>query len=180
MNSNNNDVSFNKVIKLVALGDGAVGKTSLIRHWAENKFEKTYLKTLGVDITDKSIILGHNTKIKIVVWDLAGQESYKSYRSAFYQGTEAIMIVADVTNPATFDNLPTWRDEISQFVGIKVPTIFLANKCDLVEIRKVQMEEILTVANHLGLKEDQVFETSALNGLNVLDAFTRIAELSLE
>jgi small GTP-binding protein len=170
---------FDKVIKLVAVGDGGVGKTSLIRRWAENKFEKTYLKTLGVDITDKSISY-KDKKIKMVVWDLAGQESYKTYRSAFYKGTEAIMIVADVTNPATFDNLTNWRDEISNFVGIKVPTIFLANKCDLVGIRTVERNQILAIGKHLGLNQDQIFETSALEGTNVKEAFEKLAKQALE
>ena len=173
------DENYDKIIKLVAVGDGAVGKTSLIRRWAENKFEKTYLKTLGVDITDKSIKLENGKKIKMVVWDLAGQESYKSYRSAFYHGTEAIMIVADVTNPATFDNLPSWVEEISKYVGIKVPTIFLANKCDLTDQRKVLLPQIHQVAKHIGLKKDQIFETSALEGINVHEAFTFLAQLSL-
>lgn len=176
----NDKENFSKTIKLVAVGDGAVGKTSLIRRWAENKFEKNYLKTLGVDITDKIVTLNNGSTLKMVVWDLAGQESYKTYRSAFYSGCEAIMIVADVTNPATFDNLPNWSEEIVQFVGIKVPTIFLANKCDLESQRKIAKDQILQAGKHLGLKEDQIFETSALVGQNVKEAFTKLAKLSLK
>ena len=173
------DNEYDQVLKLVAVGDGAVGKTSLIRRWADNKFQKSYLKTIGVDITEKSVTL-KGKKLKIVVWDLAGQESYKSYRSPFYAGTQAIMVVADVTNPTTFDNLTSWQEEISKFVGIKVPTIFFANKCDLAGIRTVEKNQIISVGKHLGLKEDQIFETSALEGTNVLDAFTKIAEMSLQ
>lgn len=180
MKKDKSNITFSKVLKLVAIGDGAVGKTSLIRRWAENKFEKNYLKTLGVDITDTNIKLDNDNYIKMVVWDIAGQEEYRSYRSSFYSGTEAVMIVADVTNPATFDNLQNWAQEIDQFLGIKVPTIFLANKCDLQDQRKVHLEDILQAGKHLGLNTSQVFETSAMDGMNVKEAFTKLAELSLE
>ena len=178
--SNPEEIVIHKTIKVLCLGDGAVGKTSLIRRFAQNKFEKSYLETLGVDITDKLVqVKEYQKNLKMVIWDIAGQDRYKTYRSTFYQGTEALIVVADVTNPATFDNLQLWKKEIDQFLGIQLPTIFLANKCDLVEQRKVMNKEVLQVGKLLTLSSDQIFETSALDGLNVIQAFNKLAKLSL-
>ncbi len=175
---NSDEIYINKIIKVLCLGDGAVGKTSLIRRFAHNKFDKSYLETLGVDITDKIVpVLDKN--LKMIIWDIAGQDRYKTYRSAFYQGTEALIIVADVTNPSTFDNLQIWKKEIDQFLGIKLPTIFLANKCDLKDQRKVHDNAVYQVGNLLELNNDQIFETSALEGFNVNNAFNKLANLSM-
>lgn len=172
------EITISKTIKVLCLGDGAVGKTSLIRRFAQNKFEKSYLETLGVDITDK-VISVNDKNLKLVIWDIAGQDRYKIYRSAFYQGTEALIVVADVTNPITFDNLQIWKKEIDRFLGIQLPTVFLANKCDLEDQRRVKQNEILQVGNLLNLDNDFIFETSALRGTNVKDAFGKLAQMSL-
>ena len=172
------EIVLDKTIKVLCLGDGAVGKTSLIRRFAHNKFEKSYLETLGVDITDKIVSI-QDKNLKMVIWDIAGQERYKNFRAAFYQGTEALIVVADVTNPETFDNLPIWKKEINQFLGVQLPTIFLANKCDLQDQRKVKNNEVLQVGNLLTLENNQIFETSALTGINVNNAFNKLASLNL-
>ncbi len=172
------EIIIHKTMKVLCLGDGAVGKTSLIRRFAHNKFEKSYLETLGVDITDKMIPVKEKN-LKMVIWDIAGQDRYKHYRAAFYNGTEALIIVADVTNPTTFDNLTIWKKEIDQYLGVKLPTIFLANKCDLQEQRKVMSNEVLQVGKLLDLESNQIFETSALSGAYVNDAFDKLAFLSL-
>lgn len=176
--NNFEELTINKTIKVLCLGDGGVGKTSLIRRFAQNKFEKSYLETLGVDITDK-VISVNNKNLKLVIWDIAGQDRYKIYRSAFYQGTEALIVVADVTNPTTFDNLQIWKKEIDKFLGIQLPTVFLANKCDLENQRRVMKNEILQVGKLLNLYDDFIFETSALEGTNVKNAFAKLAQLSL-
>lgn len=176
------ELTINKVIKVLCLGDGAVGKTSLIRRFAHNKFTKSYLETLGVDITDKIVtVTKANEKInlKMVIWDIAGQDRYIHYRTAFYSGTEALIIVADVTNPTTFDNLQLWKSEIDHYLGVKLPTIFLANKCDLSDQRKVMIDEILQVGKLLELDNNQIFESSALDGNNVTEAFYKLANESL-
>lgn len=177
-NGKSDEININKIIKVLCLGDGAVGKTSLIRRFAHNKFDKSYLETLGVDITDKIVpVLDKN--LKMIIWDIAGQDRYKAYRSAFYQGTEALIIVADLLNPSTFDNLQIWKKEIDHFLGVKLPTIFLANKCDLSEQRKVMNNEVLQVGKLLELDTNQIFETSALEGKNVKEAFYKLANLCL-
>ena len=176
------DISISKTIKVLCLGDGAVGKTSLIRRFAHNKFEKSYLETLGVDITDKIVPVmteQENKNLKMVIWDIAGQDRYRNYRAAFYQGTDALIVVADVTNPTTFDNLQTWKNEMDQFLGIKLPTIFLANKCDLKDQRKIMNNAVLQVGKLLNLSSNQIFETSALEGTNVDKAFDKLANLSI-
>ncbi len=163
-------------IKVTVIGEGAVGKTSLIRRWAEGKFEKSYLATLGVDITHKTVQV-ENLNFKMILWDIAGQHRYKQFRNTFYTGTQGIIIVADVTNPASLDALPSWKVELETFVDKDLPTILIANKSDLEDERKVGIKSIQQVGKVIGIPSDFIFETSALVGTNVESAFQSIAAL---
>lgn len=163
-------------IKVTVIGEGAVGKTSLIRRWAEGMFEKTYLETLGVDITDK-IIQIDNFVFKMVLWDIAGQERYKTFRNAFYSGTQGVIIVADITNPASLDAIPNWKEELNQYTNKNLPSVLLVNKADLIDDRNVGSKEILKVGRLLGIPDNCIYETSALFGQNVENAFQMMARL---
>ena len=163
-------------VKITVIGEGAVGKTSLIRRWAEGKFEKTYLATLGVDITDKTVHVD-NLIFKMILWDIAGQRRYKQFRNAFYKGTQGIIMVADVTNTASLDALPSWKEELEQYVDKELPSILLANKSDLDDDRKVGQKAIHKVGQVIGIPSEFIFETSALLGTNVESAFQSIAAL---
>lgn len=117
------------VRKVVVAGDGAVGKTSLIRRYATGKFEESRVMTIGVDFQTEVVTLGQR-RVKLSIWDVAGQERFGSFRKTFYSGARAVALVYDVTRPESLDNLKMWRKEI---LGIApgANMLVVGNKIDL-------------------------------------------------
>ncbi|MHA1275639.1 MAG: Rab family GTPase [Candidatus Helarchaeota archaeon] len=165
------------VFKIVVIGNGAVGKTSLIARFAEKMFKAEYKPTLGVNIVIKEFDLGNN-HIKLTVWDIAGQARWRDVRSVYYRGSNGAIIVYDVTRPNTFEALQSWYDDLLKFSqDEEIPRILLANKIDLPDLRKV------TTA--VGKKSAEVlnapyFETSAKDGTQVDEAFKEISQMILD
>ncbi|OLS24410.1 MAG: Transforming protein p29 precursor [Candidatus Heimdallarchaeota archaeon LC_3] len=155
------------VFKIVAVGNGGTGKTSCFRRFALNKFETSYLMTLGVDFTTKDMIIvdptsGEEKKIKLVLADTAGQEYYSSIRPSYYMGAQGCVIVFDLSNKTSYESLIKWIKEIKTHL----PNILIAiigNKVDLPG-RRVTKEEGESFA-----KEHDVayFETSAKEGTGI-------------
>lgn len=117
------------VVKIVVAGDGAVGKTSLIRRYASGQFEESRVMTIGVDFQTEVVKLGER-EVKLSIWDVAGQDQFGSFRQSFYKGARAVGLVYDVTRPETLDSLVKWRDEILAIVpGVNM--LVVGNKTDL-------------------------------------------------
>lgn len=158
--------------KVVVVGDENVGKSSLILRHAENKFKENYLPTLGVSITTNSFDLPlRKAKVVFSTWDFGGQAYFRRVRLSYYAGAQACFIVFDLTNRKSFDNVLSWQEERSKLAG-NVITILLGNKNDLVSSRAVTQQEAIEFANEHGFT---YFETSALTGANVQDAFNLLA-----
>jgi Ras-related protein Rab-1A len=119
------------LLKITILGDGNVGKTSLVRRFCEGKFESSRVMTIGVDFQTKIIILPDLTA-KLSIWDVAGQDRFQAVRENFYRGSRAAALVYDLTRPDSFLNLPRWYDEIIRIVP-GIPFIVVGNKLDLVQ-----------------------------------------------
>ncbi len=166
-------------LKILLIGSGRVGKTSLARKFVEKQFQKDYLPTLGVNLMAKDITLdfrGKSINVRVTLWDLAGQESFKALLPAYYRGVEGVFFVADLTNPRSFETLPRWHADLKQTVPEPVPTILLANKCDLpatVDDKTIQDSIPLVGAS-------ASFKTSAKVWDNVLNAFQALTLLILE
>jgi len=166
LRSNSGNFSF----KIIVLGDQNVGKTSLILRHAENRFKENYLPTLGVSITTNSIDLAlRKAKINFSIWDFGGQAYFRRVRLSYYAGAQACFIVFDLTNRESFDNVLKWNEEKLKFAG-DIVTILLGNKNDLERV--ISTEEVVEFANKNGFT---FFETSALTGSNVTDAFSLLA-----
>jgi small GTP-binding protein len=165
--------------KVIACGDPGVGKTSTILQFTDNAFMRTYIPTLGVSISEK-VISVKNYKINLILWDIAGQSKFEVMRRHFYQGTEAVILIFDLTNRKSFDSVPNWfqdlRKNVSPFKE-RLTGFILGNKEDLIEKREVSNEEALNVANELGLG---YIETSALTGKNVEESFIKLSKALLE
>lgn len=116
-------------LKVVVAGNGNVGKTSLIRQYCEGKFEASRVMTIGVDFQTKVVQLPGGP-VKLSLWDVAGQDRFKSFRTGFYRGARAVALVYDVTLPESFASLPKWRDEVLQSAP-KTRFIVVGNKIDL-------------------------------------------------
>ncbi|TFG17784.1 MAG: GTP-binding protein [Promethearchaeota archaeon] len=164
--------------KFVIAGDGAVGKTSLVRRFVEDKFDKDYKSTIGLNIVSHNFELMGN-QITASLWDVGGQEHFSRFRQTYYLGTQAAFIVFDLTNRKSFENIEYWYNEIKTY-GNKpnVSICLVGNKSDLK--RKVKFEEGLALADKLSEKDNSLIsyvETSAAKGDNVDEAFKNISYL---
>jgi small GTP-binding protein len=165
----------NYVLKMVALGDGAVGKTSCIMRYTQNQFGESYKATIGTNIAVKDLEIevrpGEPSTAQVVIWDLAGQPTYKDLRSRYMVGASIAFLVFDVTRPPTFLNVASWYDS---FVAVApdAVVILVANKVDR-EDRVVPLEAGEMFSKWRGL---DYIETSAKTGENVERMFTTSVE----
>lgn len=160
------------VFKLVIAGDGAVGKTTLVQKFVEEKFNEDYLATIGANIMKKAYKLrGEDVICQFSIWDLAGQDLFKRARKSYFSNAAAGIIVFDTTRRATFEHVKTWMLEF-QIIGKPVPIVLVGNKIDLVDEREVSREDAETLAQELNLS---YIETSAKDGNNVEEVFEMLA-----
>ena len=160
------------VFKVVILGDAAVGKTSLINQFVEGSFNEDYKPTLGANIVRKDVNL-NNTKVRLIMWDLAGQEKYNVIRSMYYQGCTGTLIVYDITRYNTFDNVNAkWLKDFKNYVKKEGAYILIGNKSDLKDQRAVSTEEGEKLAREIDASD--FIETSAKYGENVEMAFKNL------
>ncbi len=163
--------------KVIICGDPEVGKTSTVLRFTDRAFRRIYLQTIGVNISEKDIICKNNNKIIYAIWDIAGQSKYRLVRKHFYQGADAKVLVFDLTRPETFNNIVHWFNDIRGQLKEDLAGMIIGNKCDLENKRGVTAEQISALSRDLGL---DYFETSALTGENVDEAFYRLAELIIQ
>ena len=172
-------------MKVCLLGNGNVGKTSIKRRYLGMQFKETYMATIGADFTLKEQEYKDIT-IKYLIWDLAGQVKYQNIRGSYFMGAKGIMLVYDVTNKLSFDELGQWIDEFHRTVkGESTPIILVANKIDL---REAGIPALSTAEGEAKAQElrDQYktyvhfVETSAKTGENVDIAFDKLSEVLYE
>ena len=173
-------------IKLCLLGDGAVGKTSLVKAFVQKGFQKDYLMTVGVDITMKDIAVSDKS-FKLSIHDIAGQERFQDFRSVFFNGANMAFCVFDVTRRQSLDSLAEiWLEQLLPTVTDNNFTIFLiGNKVDLEDIREIKSSECELTYRRLKRKFNMLnwagfIETSALNNFHVNEAFYKITESYVE
>jgi small GTP-binding protein len=166
--------------RVVLLGEAAVGKTSLVRRYTENVFDEEYKQTIGTTFATKDIDVtdgeGAVRKVRLNVWDMGGQSTYRELRRQFMKGASGAIIVFDVTRPETFMAMNNWFESFKE-VCPDSPVIISANKVDLVDERMVPHEPGMMLRNWF---QAEYFETSAKTGDEVDNVFTRIAEVVLE
>lgn len=163
--------------KIIIVGDPEVGKTSITLRFTNKAFLRTYIPTLGVNITDKNIRVDHSI-IKVIIWDIAGQSKFQTTRKNFYRGAEGIILVFDLTWQKSFDNLSNWYQDVIKTLNIQKNFVgfIIGNKNDLKNERKVKREDAETLANKLNLR---YIETSALTGENIMFIFHKMGEILL-
>jgi len=174
-----------KIFKVVLIGDGAVGKTSLRKRYLGEGFVASHMATLGVDFAQKRLEL-NGVQVRLIIWDLAGQPSYEKVRRHYYLGSHGIILVYSVVNRESFDNASKWLVEAYKYMGQLPPTAVLGNKTDLRESSSpdsiVTTEEGNRFADYFSerLLVSVVFrETSALRDENVVEAFTELTRLMI-
>jgi len=162
------------MLKLVLLGSPATGKTSLINRYVQHSFEEDYNSTLGVNIVVKEIFLEErDTLVKLIFWDIAGQEKYDLSRQMFFQGCVGGLFVYDITRPSTlYDIEKKWLPDLKKHGSGKAPYLLIGNKNDLEEMRAISTKEGEEFSNRLNSLE--FMETSAKSGENVEKAFKNL------
>ena len=162
------------VLKLLLLGDLAVGKTSLVNQFLEHSFEEKYQATLGVNLIFKDVEIEEtNTKVRLILWDIAGQDKYEKTRKSYFEGCEGAMLVYDITRSSTFENIESkWLVDFKNYVSSKDAYILIGNKADLIEERTVTHEHGQGLAKKINAID--FIETSAKTGDNVEKAFINL------
>ena len=170
------DTNNSNVFKILTIGDGGVGKTSILRRYVENKFLKHHLSTIGIDYLSKTIKIKEQ-EIKLKIWDTAGQERYRNITSHIYKDADGIILVFDVTSEDSYNQITDWMDQIKNNVSQDdISLILIGNKCDIQE-RIVEKDREEQMAEKL---EINYFETSALTGQGISEAFEGLAKLILK
>ena len=158
--------------KVIFCGDFGVGKTSLIRRFVENRFEKDYISTIGVQLSKKTMLLSEKTKMNFILWDIGGQRQFDLNRTSFYNGANAVFIVVDRTRPDNLKSIEKWYKDLKKGISRTVPIVIVGNKSDLTDEIVITEEEIKDIGKLFGF---HYILTSALTGENVNDAFLYIA-----
>lgn len=164
--------SYDYNYKIILLGDGGVGKSSMIQKYVYDTFTIHTTATIGVVNTTK-VINVDNQKILLNIWDTAGQEKYRSMLSSFFRGCRAAILVYDITNEQTFKSLDYWIGQVREMGGDLVKFLLIGNKADLESNRRVTQKAGLDVARNNGML---FMETSCANSYNIQRAFHEIAE----
>jgi Ras-related protein Rab-7A len=169
-----------RVCKLLVLGDPGVGKTALFKRITEGSFCEEGISTLGADFATTIWPVGDET-VSLQIWDTAGQERFHAIGNAFYRGTDACMIVFDLTRKETFQHVTLWREGLEQKIGTNhphdFPLLLIGNKFDLAESREVNSDEAMTFGTSHGFS---YFEVSAKTQENIGNALDELARRFVE
>ena len=168
MSSNPN--GYDMIFNIVLIGDTSVGKTNILSKYLSNEFDPDSKATVGVEFGTKDFKIDNNI-VKVQIWDTAGQERYRSITNAYYKGAKGSLLVYDITNPKSFENLDKWLSDLKTNGEEKISIILIGNKSDLEEERKITTEQGKEKAEFYKLA---FMETSALNGNNIEKAFNEL------
>jgi len=162
---------YDYLFKLLLIGDSGVGKSCLLLRFADDTYTDSYISTIGVDFKIRTVDLDTKT-IKLQIWDTAGQERFRTITSSYYRGAHGIIIVYDITDKESFDNVRQWLFEIDRYASENVCKLLVGNKSDLSNKRAVEYDAAKAFADELTIP---FLETSAKNATNVEQAFLTMA-----
>ncbi len=161
---------YDYIVKILLIGDSGVGKSSMMIRFADDEFVDQSIPTIGVDFKIRTVEFNNKT-YKIQIWDTAGQERFRTITSSYYRGAQGIIIVYDITNKESFDNVKIWLTECSRY-NDRAQIILVGNKSDLDKsARKVSFNEAKEYANSKGYK---FVETSAKTNDGIENMFQEI------
>ena len=171
-------MSKNRSFKIIILGNQAVGKTSILEQYINKSFNNKYKATLGANFLTKKVVMDKG-EIMLQIWDTAGQELFQSLGTSFYRGSDACVLVFDVTSSKSFENLQPWREEFIFQIGQdqSIPFLVIANKIDLDDQRVVSKGRAKKWCDEYNLL---YCECSAKNGVGIVDGFNELCMSILE
>jgi len=165
---------YDYLFKLLLIGDSGVGKSCLLLRFADDTYTESYISTIGVDFKIRTIEMDGKT-IKLQIWDTAGQERFRTITSSYYRGAHGIIVVYDVTDQLSYNNVKQWLQEIDRYACDTVNKLLVGNKSDLTSKRVVDFATAKEFAKSSGFS---FLECSAKNATNVEEAFlTTVSEI---
>ena len=171
----NSDFEFQ--IKIVIIGDSGVGKTNFIFQFTEGRFSPLHVTTVGFDYKSKIIKLPTSKKkVKLQIWDTAGQEKYMSINKNLFQRVQGVILMYDITKRETFERLDLWLNLIKQMTN-DIPIVLVGNKLDQEDnIENGRIVEYSEGEDFARDNDFEFFEASAMDGTNIDKVFSSIAE----
>jgi small GTP-binding protein len=163
-------------LKILLLGDSSVGKTCFLLRYVEDTFTHNHISTIGVDYKIK-LVNENNQLIKLQIWDTAGQDRFRCITKNYFRGSDGIMLIYDITNQMSFNNIRNWITQIKDSLGDDARITLVGNKVDLESNRIVLKEDGIKLANEHGFS---FFETSAKEKINVDEAFSNLTREMLK
>jgi Ras-related protein Rab-18 len=167
---------FDHVIKIVFVGNSAVGKSSMILRFTEGQFDPGLAATIGVDFKLHLVDFKQRIKVNLSIWDTAGQEKFHSMTGSYYRGAHAVFVVYDVSNRQSFEHLKTWLEEIDLYETNKVVKVLIANKIDVSDRVVSESEGKIFAKQHKLL----FMECSSKDDIHVNDAFELLINAVLD
>ncbi len=164
---------YDYLFKILIIGDSGVGKSCILLRFAEDTFTESYISTIGVDFKIKTIEQ-EGKHIKLQIWDTAGQERFRTITSSYYRGAHGIIVVYDVCDIESFNNVKQWLREINRYGSEGVNIILVGNKCDMKSKRVVSTESGKEYADSIGI---DFMETSAKKNENIDEIFMKLTSL---
>ena len=161
------------IYKVLLLGDSTVGKTCVLLKYTDKIFQETHMMTIGLDYRLKVMQLQSGKEVKLQIWDTAGQDRFRSITKNYYKGSHGIILIYDVTNLQTFENVKNWVSQIREEAANNVVIYIAANKIDMEAERKVSQKEGESLAQELGFP---FMETSAKSGININETIEDLVE----
>uniref|UniRef100_A0A8C4DFH5 small monomeric GTPase n=1 Tax=Dicentrarchus labrax TaxID=13489 RepID=A0A8C4DFH5_DICLA len=179
------DWDYDYLIKLLALGDSGVGKTTFLHRYTDNKFNRKFTTTVGIDFREKRVVrMGadgtteRNFKVHLQLWDTAGQERFRSLTTAFFRDAMGFLLMFDLTNQQSFLNVRNWMSQLQANAYCDSPDIVLVGtKADLRDLRDVHTRQARDLADRYGIP---YLETSAVTGVSVEQAVTTLLDLVMK
>mmetsp|Transcript_34099 Transcript_34099/g.101734 ORF Transcript_34099/g.101734 Transcript_34099/m.101734 type:complete len:205 (-) Transcript_34099:57-671(-) len=162
---------YNYLFKYIIVGDAGVGKSCLLLQFTDKRFRAEHDMTIGVEFGHRLCSID-DQRIKLQIWDTAGQEAFRSITRAYYRGATGALLVYDISKRASFASLERWLKELRDRTDQDVVVLVVGNKSDLHEQREVSSQEAQAFVESGGLSG--CIETSALESTNVEEAFVRI------
>ena len=163
--------------KILLLGDSTVGKTCFLLRFMEDSFIDLHMATIGLDYKLKTMTLEEQKIVKVQIWDTAGQDKFRAITRNYYKGASGIILIFDVTNIKSFENIKKWINEIKEEISENVSIVLIGNKIDNVKERKITKEQGEKIANEIGTK---FFETSAKTGEGINESVFYLVKIIYE
>jgi len=166
------DLHFDKLFKLVLIGDSGAGKTALLNRFADEKFVEEVPGSMGIEFKFRFVTIGGKT-IKLQLWDTAGQERFRTVTAAYYRGADGIILCYDVTSMDSFDHVEEWLSEVNRHASEGTRKLLIGNKIDLADKKEVPLDNGQRFADKIDIP---FVETSAKTGAGVNAAFMQLTE----